>query len=151
MFFIKLGKFLAMIFSNILLHYHSPFLLGLLLCICWYTWWKQLCYLSVRVEDCVLQPSSLFSNWLHLENTVWAAKSAAGSEQQAFYCPESHEVKVLLIRSSLGICFMYLLLAVVGLRCCIGFYLAVARGSYFLVVVHGLLITVASLIAEHAL
>ena len=46
---------------------------------------------------------------------------------------------------------MDLLLAVVGLCCCIGFSLAVARRSYFLVVVHGLLITVASLIAEHVL
>ena len=151
MFFIKLGEFLAMIFSNILLHYHSPFLLGLLLCICWYTWWKRLCYLSVRVEDCVLQPSSLFSNWLHLENTVWAAKSAAGSEQQAFCCPESHEVKVLLIRSSLRMSFIYLLMAVVSLHGCIDFSLAVARGSYFPIVGHGLLITVASLIAEHGL
>ena len=47
--------------------------------------------------------------------------------------------------------FIYLLLAVVSLHGCIDFSLAVARGSYFPIVGHGLLITVASLIAEHAL
>ena len=60
-----------------------------------------------RVEDGVLQPSSLFSNWRHLEDVAWTAKSAAGREQQqAFCCPGSHEVKVLLVRLSLGMSWM---------------------------------------------
>lgn len=60
-----------------------------------------------RVEDDILQPSSLFSNWLHLEDVAWTAKSAAGREQQQAFCwPGSHEVKVLLVRLSLGVSWM---------------------------------------------
>ena len=43
---------------------------------------------------------------------------------------------------------MYLFLAVLGLHCCVGFSLVVASGDYCLVVVLGLLIAVASLLAE---
>ena len=43
-------------------------------------------------------------------------------------------------------------MATLGLRCCLGFSLAVASGGCSLVVVHGLLlIAVASLVAEHGL
>ena len=38
-----------------------------------------------------------------------------------------------------------------GLRCSVGFSLVVASGDYSLVAVHGLLIAVVSLVAEHGL
>ena len=60
----------------------------------------------------------------------------------------------LIVRASLlkvFILFIYLFLAVLGLRCCEGFSLVVVSRSYFLVAVHGLLIAVASLVAEHRL
>ena len=47
--------------------------------------------------------------------------------------------------------FVYLFLAVLGLHCSAGFSLVVASGGYSLVAVCGLLIAVASLIAEHGL
>ena len=40
-------------------------------------------------------------------------------------------------------------LAVLGLCCCVGFSLVVASRSYTLVAVRGLLVAVASLVAEH--
>ena len=46
--------------------------------------------------------------------------------------------------------FLYLFMVVLGLRCCIGFSLLASR-DYFLVAVHGLLIPMASLVAEHRL
>ena len=46
------------------------------------------------------------------------------------------------------IVFTYLFLAVLGLCCCTGFSLVVASGGYSPVAVHGLLIVVASLVAE---
>ena len=46
---------------------------------------------------------------------------------------------------------IYLFMAVLSLRCCMGFSLVVANGAYPLVAVCGLLIVVASLIAEHGL
>ena len=45
--------------------------------------------------------------------------------------------------------FIYLLLAVLGLRCCAGFSLAVGSGACSLVAVRWLLAEVASLVAEH--
>ena len=45
----------------------------------------------------------------------------------------------------------YLFLAVLGLCCCTGFSLVVVIGGCSLVAVHGLLIAVASLVAEHGL
>ena len=51
----------------------------------------------------------------------------------------------------LSIEFIYLFLAVPGLHCYIGFSLIATSRSYTLVVVHRLLIAVASLIAEHRL
>ena len=45
----------------------------------------------------------------------------------------------------------YLFIAVLGLRCCLGFSLGAAGGGYSLVVVHRLLTEVASLVAEHGL
>ena len=47
--------------------------------------------------------------------------------------------------------FTYLFLAVLGLRCCVGFSLVAVSASYSLVVVHGLLIAVASLVGGLAL
>ena len=47
--------------------------------------------------------------------------------------------------------FVYLFLAVLGLCCCTGFALVVARGGYSLVGVRGLLITVASPVSERGL
>ena len=48
--------------------------------------------------------------------------------------------------------FIYsFILAVLGLRCCLGFSLVVAVGGYTLIVVHGLLIAEASLVVEHQL
>ena len=47
--------------------------------------------------------------------------------------------------------FIYLFLAVLGLHCYMSFSLAVETGGYSLVVVHWLLIAVASLAAEHRL
>ena len=45
--------------------------------------------------------------------------------------------------------FTYLVLAVLGLCCCMGFSLAVVKRGYFLVAVHKLLIAVDFLAAEH--
>ena len=45
---------------------------------------------------------------------------------------------------------MYLFLAVLGLRCCVGFF-SVVSGGHTLVVVLGFLIGVASLVVEHRL
>ena len=45
----------------------------------------------------------------------------------------------------------YLFMAVLGLCCSAGFSLVVASGGYSLVAVHGLLIAVVSLVAEHGL
>ena len=47
--------------------------------------------------------------------------------------------------------FIYLLLAALGLRCCTGFSLVAASGGFSLVVVLGLLIEAASLVAEFRL
>ena len=47
--------------------------------------------------------------------------------------------------------FFFHLLAVLGLCGCVGFYLVAASRGYSLVVVHRLLIAVASLVAEHGL
>ena len=44
-----------------------------------------------------------------------------------------------------------LLLAVLGLCCCMGFSLVAVRGGYSLVLVCGLIIMVASLVVEHGL
>ena len=49
------------------------------------------------------------------------------------------------------ILFTYLFLAVLGLCCCTGFSLVVASGGYSPVAVPGLLIVVASLVAEPGL
>ena len=45
----------------------------------------------------------------------------------------------------------FFFLAVLGLHCCPGFFLVVVNGGYSLVVVHGLLIAVAFLVAGHRL
>ena len=47
--------------------------------------------------------------------------------------------------------FIYLFLAALGLQCCIGFSLVAESGGYSLVEVGGLLVAVASLVAEHRL
>ena len=47
--------------------------------------------------------------------------------------------------------YLILFLAVLGIHCCMGFSLVVKSRSYSLVVEHGLLIVVASLVAEHGL
>ena len=47
--------------------------------------------------------------------------------------------------------YLFTHLAVLGLRCCTGFSLVVASMVCSLVVVHGLLIAVASLVSEHRL
>ena len=44
-----------------------------------------------------------------------------------------------------------LFLAVLNLHCCLGFSLSAVSGGYSLVAVHGILIVVASLVAEHGL
>ena len=44
---------------------------------------------------------------------------------------------------------MYLLLAALGLCCCVQAFSLVASRGYYLVAVHGLLIVVASLVVEH--
>ena len=46
---------------------------------------------------------------------------------------------------------MYLFMAVLGLHCCVDFSLVVASRGYSLVVVHELLIAVASFVAGHGL
>ena len=46
---------------------------------------------------------------------------------------------------------MYLFMAVLGLCCCVGFSLGTEKGGYSPVAVQGLLIAVASLVAEHGL
>ena len=45
--------------------------------------------------------------------------------------------------------FIYLFLAVLGLRCCEGFSVVAASGGYSLLAVHGLLIVVTALVVEH--
>ena len=50
-----------------------------------------------------------------------------------------------------GIYYLLLFLAMLGLCCCTGFSRVVASRGYFVVVVHRLLIAVASLAAEHGL
>ena len=47
--------------------------------------------------------------------------------------------------------FIYLVLAVLGLFCCVGFSLVAESGDYSLVPVHGLLIAAASPVSEHGL
>ena len=47
--------------------------------------------------------------------------------------------------------FIYLFLAVLGLRCCSRAFSSCRERGLLLVVVHGLLIAVASLVAEHRL
>ena len=47
--------------------------------------------------------------------------------------------------------FICLFLAVLGLHCCTGFSLVMESGGYSLASVRGLLIAVASLVAEHGL
>ena len=47
--------------------------------------------------------------------------------------------------------FTYLLLAVLGLRCCVRAFFSCGERGLLLVVVCGLLIAVASLVAEHGL
>ena len=47
--------------------------------------------------------------------------------------------------------FTYFSLAVLHLCCCMGFSLVVARGGLLFVAVHGLLVGVASLVAEQGL
>ena len=47
--------------------------------------------------------------------------------------------------------FIYLLLAVLGLRCCAGAFSSCGERGPLFVAVHGLLIAVASLVAEHGL
>ena len=49
------------------------------------------------------------------------------------------------------ILFPYLFLAVLDLRCCAGFSFIVSSRGYSLVMVHGLLIAVASLVVNHGL
>ena len=49
------------------------------------------------------------------------------------------------------ILFIYLFLAILGLHCFVVFSLVAASSGYSLAVVHGLLIAVASLAAEHGL
>ena len=46
---------------------------------------------------------------------------------------------------------MYLFVAVLGLHCCLGFYLVVGSEGYSLVVLGKLLIVVASFVVEHGL
>ena len=50
-----------------------------------------------------------------------------------------------------GFLFIYLFLAVLGLHCCTGSSLLAPSRVYALAAVHGLLISVASLAAEHEL
>ena len=47
--------------------------------------------------------------------------------------------------------FIYLLLVVLGLPCCTGFFLVVARGGCSLGAEHGFLIAVTSSVTEHGL
>ena len=47
--------------------------------------------------------------------------------------------------------YIYILFSALGLRCCAGFFLAAESGGYSRVMVLGLLITVASFVAEHGL
>ena len=47
------------------------------------------------------------------------------------------------------ITFIYLFMAVLGLRCCLGFFLVVTSRELLFVAIRGLLIAVASLAAEH--
>ena len=47
--------------------------------------------------------------------------------------------------------FIYLFLAVLGLRCCAWTFSSCGKQGPLFVVVHGLLIAVASLVAEHGL
>ena len=49
------------------------------------------------------------------------------------------------------ILFIYFILALLGLHCCVSFSLVVVSRGYSLVVVCGLLITMASLVAEYGL
>ena len=52
---------------------------------------------------------------------------------------------MLNLRSYIFILFIYLFLAMLSLRCCMGFSLVMVSGGYFLVAVLRLLIVVASL------
>ena len=47
--------------------------------------------------------------------------------------------------------FTYLFLAALGLRCCVQAFSSCDKWGLLFIVVHGLLITVASLVAEHGL
>ena len=45
--------------------------------------------------------------------------------------------------------FMYLFSAVLDLHCCLGFSLVAVSGGYSVIVAHGFLIAVASLVTQH--
>ena len=58
------------------------------------------------------------------------------------------------LRSLINLIYNFILfiyLAVLGLHCCVDFSLVVASNSYCLVVVHELLIAVASFVVDHRL
>ena len=57
--------------------------------------------------------------------------------------PESLLLKIILF------VYVFLVFAVLGLCCCTRLFLVAMRGGSSLVVVHGLLIAVPSLVAEH--
>ena len=46
---------------------------------------------------------------------------------------------------------IYLFLALLGLYCCVGFSLAIAKRGYSLIIMHRPLFVMASLVAEHGL
>jgi len=62
-----------------------------------------------------------------------------------------HILKKIFFAKLLNYFFLFHLLAVLGLQCCVGFSLVAMSRSYSLVAVLGFLILVASLVAEKGL
>ena len=60
-----------------------------------------------------------------------------------YFCMGSFFKKIMLI--------FFFFSSVLGLHCCVGFYLVVVRGGYSLVMVHELLIALVFFVADHGL
>ena len=72
------------------------------------------------------------------------------SQAQRIQTHKSGSELFFLLKKTLKIInFIYLFLAVLGLLCCLGFSPVVVSKGYSLVVVCGLLISLASLVSEH--